>query len=156
MRRTHLIEREQLVPRPLPEVFPFFADAANLEKLTPEFLRFQILTPGPIKMAAGILIDYRIRIAGIPQRWKTLIEVFDPPRRFVDLQLKGPYAFWRHTHEFGESAGGTLIRDRVEYRIPFGWPGELARVLLVRRMLERIFDFRAARIREIFGNREGR
>ena len=152
MRHRYSIEREQLVPRPLSEVFAFFADAANLEVLTPGFLRFRILTPVPIRMAAATLIDYEIRIAGIPQRWKTLIEVFETPRRFVDVQLRGPYAWWRHTHEFSESAGGTTIRDSVEYEMPFGLLGVMVRGLLVRRMLEAIFDYRRAKIEEIFGS----
>ena len=151
MRHRYSIEREQFVPRPLLEVFAFFADAANLEVLTPGFLRFRILTPVPIRMAAGTMIDYQIRIAGIPQRWRTLIEVFETPRRFVDVQLHGPYALWRHTHEFSESAGGTTIRDSVEYEIPFGLLGVMVRRLLVRRLLEAIFDYRRAKIEEIFG-----
>ena len=152
MRHRYSIEREQLVPRPLSEVFAFFADAANLEVLTPGFLRFRILTPVSIRMAAATLIDYEIRIAGIPQRWKTLIEVFETPRRFVDVQLRGPYAWWRYTHEFSESAGGTTIRDSVEYEMPFGLLGVMVRGLLVRRMLEAIFDYRRAKIEEIFGS----
>lgn len=151
MTRRYVLERAQLVPRPLSQVFPFFADASNLEQLTPAFLKFRILTPAPIPMAAGTLINYHIRIAGVPQSWKTLIAVFDPPQRFVDVQLEGPYALWRHTHEFEESHGCTLIRDRVEYEMPFGLLGELARALFVRRMLERIFDFRKARIAALFG-----
>ena len=132
-------------------MFAFFADAANLKVLTPGFLRFRILTPVPIRMATGIIIDYEIRIAGIPQRWRTLIEVFENPRRFVDVQLRGPYALWRHTHEFSESGGGTIIRDFVEYKMSFGLFGAMVRGLPVRRLLEAIFDYRRAKIEEIFG-----
>jgi ligand-binding SRPBCC domain-containing protein len=152
MRHRYSIEREQFVPKPLSEVFAFFADAANLEILTPGFLRFRILTPVPVRMAPGTLIDYQIRIAGIPQRWKTLIEVFVTPRRFVDVQVRGPYALWRHRHEFSESVGGTTIRDSVEYEMPFGLLGVIVRELLVRRMLEAIFDYRRAKIEGIFGS----
>jgi ligand-binding SRPBCC domain-containing protein len=152
MRPRYSIDREQFVPRPLSEVFAFFADAANLEVLTPGFLRFRILTLVPIRVAAGTMIDYQIRIAGIPQRWRTLIAGFETPRRFVDVQLRGPYALWRHTHEFSESGGGTIIRDIVEYEMPFGLLGVMVRGLFVRRLLEVIFDYRRAKIEEIFGS----
>jgi ligand-binding SRPBCC domain-containing protein len=145
------LEREQLVPRPWAEVFPFFADAANLETLTPAFLRFRILTPLPIEMRAGARIEYRIRICGVPRRWRTLIERWDPPRGFVDVQEEGPYALWRHTHTFEEAPGGTLIRDAIEYEVPFGPLGAAAHLLAVRPLLERIFDFRRSRIEELFG-----
>ena len=98
------------------------------------------------------MIDYQIRIAGIPQRWRTLIEGFETPRRFVDVQLRGPYALWRHTHEFSESGGYNIIRDIVEYEMPFGLLGVMVRGLLVRRLLEVIFDYRRAKIEEIFGS----
>jgi ligand-binding SRPBCC domain-containing protein len=153
-RRYH-IEREQFISRPLEEVFPFFSDARNLERLTPDFLRFEILAAGPIRMAAGTVIDYRIRLFGLPRRWRTLIEVFEPPRRFIDVQVSGPYAAWRHLHEFEAAPGGTRMRDRVDYAMPFGPVGALARALFVRRTLERIFDFRREKVLEIFGGPGG-
>jgi len=138
----HVLEREQLVRRPRSQVFAFFADAANLEALTPPFLRFQILTTRPITMQAGTLIDYRIRLFGLGLRWQTLIESFEPEDRFVDIQLRGPYRCWRHEHEFLTVPEGTLIKDRVTYEMPLGWLGEIGRALLVNRALDKIFDFR--------------
>lgn len=144
--QTHLLVREQLVPRPRHEVFSFFSDAANLERITPPFLRFRITTPQPLTIGTGSLIDYRLSLFGVPFRWRTLIEIFEPERRFVDRQLKGPYSLWRHTHEFEDVAGGTRMIDRVEYAVPFGPIGSIARAVFVHRMVERIFDFRATTI----------
>lgn len=143
--------REQVVPRPRPEVFSFFADAGNLERITPEFLHFRIVTPEPIPMRPGTLIDYRLSLFGVPFSWRTVIESFEPISRFVDRQLEGPYALWHHLHEFEDVPGGTLVRDVVHYRAPFGALGTVARTLFVRRTLDRIFDYRRARITELLG-----
>jgi ligand-binding SRPBCC domain-containing protein len=151
MTRRHLLEREQFVPRPRPEVFAFFADAANLQRITPPSLHFRIRTPLPIAVRTGSIIDYRISLLGVPFAWRTLIEVFEPESRFVDLQLRGPYRLWRHTHEFIEAPGGTWMRDRVEYELPLGPLGELARALFVDRQLRTIFDFRHEVIAALFG-----
>jgi ligand-binding SRPBCC domain-containing protein len=110
---------ELVLPVPIDEVFGFFAEARNLEKLTPPWLRFEVLTEGPITMAAGTLIDYRIHWRGVPLRWRTEIEAWEPPRRFVDRQIRGPYRLWRHEHLFINRGNGTSIIDRVEYA-PFG------------------------------------
>lgn len=150
MPRRHVLERAQLIPRPRALVFPFFADAHNLETITPGFLGFRVLGPRPIAMQAGALITYRLRFFGIPFGWKTLIEVFDAPQRFVDRQLSGPYRRWQHLHTFEDVPGGTLMRDRVEYELPLGLLGDLAHALVVRRALARIFDFRRRRIAELF------
>ncbi|MFL6197455.1 MAG: SRPBCC family protein [Thermoanaerobaculia bacterium] len=136
------------VPRPLPEVFAFFADAANLQELTPPWLRFEILTPRPIEMRPGALIDYRIHLRFIPMKWCTRITVWEPPHRFVDEQLKGPYRMWLHEHTFEEEGDGTLVGDYVRYSVPFG---ALANWLFVRRDVERIFAYREKRLGEIFG-----
>jgi len=149
-RGVHRLERTQLVPRPRTEVFAFFEDAANLGRITPSFLGFEILTPGPIPMRAGALIDYRIKLFGVPLRWRTRIEAYERETRFVDVQLRGPYRLWEHTHEFRDAPGGTLMTDRVDYAVPFGIAGEAARLLFVRRTLERIFDYRGDTIAEIF------
>lgn len=139
---AHRLEREQLLPGTPEEVFPFFADARNLEALTPPFLGFRILTPLPIEMREGTLIDYSLSLFGAPMRWKTRIAAWEPGVRFVDEQLSGPYAFWRHTHSFERRGDGTLMRDVVEYREPLGPLGSLAHHLFVARTVERIFDFR--------------
>ena len=145
-----VLERSQLVPRPRSEVFAFFSEAANLERLTPPNLHFQIRTPLPIAMREGALIEYRISLFGVPFGWQTLIETYEPETRFVDRQLRGPYALWHHTHTFEDAPGGTLMRDRVLYEVPFGPLGELARVLFVDRQLKAIFDYRFQAVAEIF------
>lgn len=143
---VHLLRREQRLDRPPDEVFAFFGDAFKLEALTPPLLRFSVRTPPPIAMAPGTRIEYRLRVHGIPIRWLTEIAEWSPPDRFVDRQLRGPYAVWHHTHEFEALAGGgTLMRDTVRYR-PAGGPlGRLA-MPVVRRDLEAIFDFRRAAV----------
>jgi ligand-binding SRPBCC domain-containing protein len=147
----HLLEQKQLVPRSRAEVFAFFADAGNLERLTPSFLRFQILTPAPIAMRPGALIDYRLSLFGVGFRWRTEIEVYEPGVRFVDVQRRGPYRRWHHTHTFEDAPGGTLIGDRVEYALPLGPLGELAHVLAVRRQLDTIFAYRRRAIERMWG-----
>ena len=144
-----MLTREQIVPGAPDEVFGFFADAANLEAITPPWLRFRIVTPKPIHMAAGTLIEYRLALHRIPIRWLTRIEVWEPGERFVDVQLRGPYRLWHHTHSFEARDGGTLVRDRVRYALPLGPLGELAHRALVRRDLERIFDFRHERVARV-------
>lgn len=146
--REHTIIVEQWLPRPLAELFPFFADAANLERITPPWLAFHILTPPPIEMHPGALIDYRLRVRGIPLRWRTRIAVWEPPARFVDEQVRGPYRLWVHEHTFAERDGGTVCRDAVRYAVP---GGELVHRLLVRPDVERIFAHRQQALRELFG-----
>lgn len=141
------LNRELWLPRPVGEIFAFFADAGNLSALTPDWLDFEILTPRPIEMRRGTLIDYRLRLHGIPLRWRTEIQVWEPPHRFVDVQLRGPYRLWHHEHRFVEQEGGTLCVDEVRYR-PIG--GALVDRLFVRRDVTRIFDYRAQRMRELF------
>jgi ligand-binding SRPBCC domain-containing protein len=148
--KTCALERSQLVPRSRDEVFSFFEDATNLARITPPFLGFRILTPTPIPMGEGTLIDYRISIFGVPVKWRTRIESYDRGVRFVDTQLRGPYRLWRHTHEFEDARGGTAMLDRVEYAIGFGPIGSLARALFVRRMLDRIFDYRRDAVAQLF------
>jgi ligand-binding SRPBCC domain-containing protein len=145
------LERTQVVPRPVEEVFPFFADAANLGELTPPFLGFTILTPSPIDMKPGTLIDYRIKLHGIPMKWRTRIEELVPNERFVDVQLKGPYKTWRHLHTFRAVPGGTELGDVVDYELPLGPLGGLAHAVMVRRQLATIFDYRATVMRARFG-----
>ncbi len=143
--------RTQVIPQPRDRVFAFFADAANLELLTPPFLHFRILSRLPIAMASGALIDYRIALFGVPLRWRTRIATWEPGVRFVDEQVRGPYALWHHTHQFTDVPGGTRMLDRVLYRVPFGPLGTVAHAVFVRRTLERIFDYRFEEIARRFG-----
>ena len=147
---VHTLRREQLVERPLEEVFEFFSDARNLEAITPQWLNFQILTPGPIEIHAGTLLDYRLRWHGLPIQWRTEIEAWNPPYGFTDVQLKGPYKLWHHTHSFAAEAGGTRMVDVVRYELPLGVLGEIAHVVNVRRELEQVFDYRVKVIGERF------
>lgn len=134
------LEREQYVPLPIEATFAFFSDARNLERLTPPWLHFEVLTPGTIELRAGALIDYRLRTRGIPVSWQSEITVWKPPYRFVDVQRRGPYRAWRHTHTFERLGAGTLVRDAVSYAVP---GGALVNRLLVAPDLEKIFDYRA-------------
>jgi ligand-binding SRPBCC domain-containing protein len=151
--RRHTLTAEQWVPLPPDEVFPFFADAHNLEAITPPWLHFRVLTPAPIAMAEGARIRYRLRLHGVPLRWLTRIAVWDPPHRFVDEQLKGPYRRWWHQHTFASRDGGTLASDTVHYelRAPRSLDHAL-HSLVVERDLERIFDYRRARLAERFAH----
>jgi ligand-binding SRPBCC domain-containing protein len=144
-----ILQREQRLPGTPAEVFEFFADARNLEAITPPLLRFRVVTPAPISMRRGTLIRYRLRVRGVPVRWLTEIKEWDPPHRFVDQQLKGPYALWHHTHTFEADGHETIMRDTVRYRIGYGPLGALADALLVRRDVAAIFDYRAQRVREL-------
>jgi ligand-binding SRPBCC domain-containing protein len=136
------------LPRALEDVFPFFADAGNLGRLTPPWLRFEILTPRPIAMARGTLIDYRIGLHGIPLRWRSEITTWDPPHAFVDEQRRGPYRSWAHTHRFLPEAGGTRVTDEVIFSV---WGGGLVTRLVVAPDLRRIFRYRHECLMETFG-----
>ncbi|HTX30462.1 MAG TPA: SRPBCC family protein [Solirubrobacteraceae bacterium] len=145
------LEREQVVTRPLAEVFAFFARAENLERITPPWLSFRVTTPGPIEMARGTVIDYRLRLHGLPLRWTSRIELWEEGRRFVDRQVRGPYRLWRHLHEFAPVDGGTCVRDRVDYALPLGRAGHRLGRPLVRHDLAQIFDYRRAAVRRLLG-----
>ena len=147
----HILRRETFVPRPRAEAFAFFADAGNLELITPPELRFEITSALPIRMAEGALIEYRLRLFGIPFSWTTLISRWEAGRSFVDEQVKGPYSKWVHTHSFSDVEGGTRVLDEVRYRLPILPLGELAHPL-VRRQLRRIFNYRAHRLQELLGS----
>ena len=148
--KTFTLTREQLIPKTPVETFRFFEDASNLQLITPESLGFKILTPLPIEMREGTLIDYRIRLRGIPLRWRTRIVEYDPPHRFVDTQLRGPYKLWHHLHTFQETEDGTLMIDRVDYQLRFGALGTLVHQLYVANELKKIFDFRREAIGKYF------
>jgi len=147
---TWTLRASQTLPRSRDTVFPFFADAANLERITPAEMGFEILTPTPIDMRAGRLIDYHIRLYGLRLRWRTLISVWKPPFEFIDVQVHGPYAEWVHRHRFTPTAnGGTLVDDEVRFRLPLGRLGTIA-VPLVKRQLRRIFTYRYEAIASVF------
>jgi ligand-binding SRPBCC domain-containing protein len=146
---VHRLERRQYLDHPLDEVFAFFAEARNLERITPEWLRFEVLTPDPVEMAPGALIDYRLTLHGVPLGWTSQIEVWEPGRQFVDRAIRGPFGLWHHRHRFAVSGEGTIVSDEVHYALPFGAVGELAHPLFVARDLERIFAHRQGAVARI-------
>lgn len=146
----HVFESQTILPVPREEVFPFFSDATNLARLTPASLGFQIRSPQPIQMEEGTLIDYTIKLHGLPMRWRTKITQWNPPIEFIDEQLKGPYRTWIHHHIFEDAADGqTLMRDRVRYSLPFPPFGQIA-LPFVRAEIDRIFSYREKILEEIF------
>lgn len=151
-RLSHLL-REMWVPLPLETVFAFFSNPANLELVTPPWVGFRILSKLPVEMKQGLLLDYAIRVHGIPLNWRSEITVWEPPLRFADVQLKGPYAVWHHEHRFEARHGGTLVTDEVEYAVPFSWmPGSsLVERFLVRPDVEKIFAHRRGALLRHFG-----
>ena len=150
--REFTLKRSQTIERPLDEVFAFFSDAQNLSVITPDWLKFEIVTPTPIEMGAGTRIDYRIKLHGIPLPWQSEITAWEPPHRFVDEQRRGPYRYWIHEHTFtADGVNRTIIRDRVRYAVP---GGALVHRLFVGPDLERVFNYRAQKLDEIF-HREG-
>ena len=149
--REELVLVTQDLPRPRSEVFPFFADPANLQRLTPPWLHFRVLTPTPLPRGENAVFEYRLTVRGLPIRWRTLIEAYDEGSRFVDRQLAGPYALWHHTHLFEDlPGGGTRITDRVRYKVGWGFLGRLVTALWVRRDIERIFAYRQRVLAELF------
>ncbi len=149
--KKHSLYREQWIHASLAEVFAFFSDAANLDRITPPWLHFRILH-APEKIGAGVLIQYQLAWHGIPMRWTTRIEEWQPPHKFVDYQLRGPYRLWHHTHTFEERDGRTLMGDELQYAIPLGAMGDFFAGWRVRLDVERIFDYRAEQICAIFGS----
>jgi len=145
--RIREYQTELWLPLPPEKIFPFFADALNLEVLTPPWLNFKVLTPTPITMHEGTLIDYKLRVHGLPVRWRTRINLWQPPHRFVDEQLRGPYRQWIHEHTFEPQNGGTLCRDIVRYSVLFDF---LVHDLFVRRDVEKIFRFRSEALKRYF------
>jgi ligand-binding SRPBCC domain-containing protein len=143
-------QTEQKINKPLDQLFSFFSQAENLQQITPPWLRFKILTPLPVTMHAGTLIDYRLRLYGVPLYWQTEITVWEPPFRFIDSQIKGPYKSWIHTHTFRALDDGCLMEDNVQYQLYGGMLGSLINGLLVKRDIEKIFDYRREMIEKLF------
>ncbi|RAP33129.1 CDP-paratose 2-epimerase [Candidatus Marinamargulisbacteria bacterium SCGC AG-439-L15] len=150
---SYILNQEQFVPYPIDEVFSFFSKAENLEKITPPKLKFRILTPTPVPMHPGVVIDYKIRIFPFTMRWTSIISEYTPPHHFTDVQLKGPYDLWHHTHGFKSVDGGTLMTDSVTYRMPFGLLGRLVHFLWVKRDIESIFKHRQKVLSTFFPNK---
>lgn len=148
---AHVFETEQVVAAGIEETFAFFSNAANLDTITPPSLGFTILTPLPIVMRQGALIEYRLRLMGMPIHWRTRIDGWDPGRSFTDTQLRGPYALWVHRHSFAPHRDGTLIRDRVDYALPLPYLTAPIHALFVRPMIERIFAYRRDVITRVLG-----
>lgn len=141
-----VLDTDVWLPAPRRDVFDFFSNAENLGAITPAWLKFQLVTPTPIAIVPGTTLDYRLRIHGIPVAWRSVITVWDPPRRFVDEQARGPYRRWVHTHSFEDERGGTRARDHVEFAAPGGKLVEW----LVMRDVRRIFDYRQRTLQKIF------
>ena len=152
--KLYTLESNQFINTPIEEVFQFFSKPENLSVITPAKLGFKILSPNPIKMEVGRLIDYNIYLMGIPIHWRTLITDYEPPNMFVDQQIKGPYAMWHHTHTFHKVKGGVEIKDRVVYSIPFGFLGRLLNYLWIKRDLNNIFLHRKKVIDKLFENND--
>tara|TARA_Y100001970_G_scaffold168241_1_gene205779 strand:- start:307 stop:783 length:477 start_codon:yes stop_codon:yes gene_type:complete len=152
--KLYTLESNQFINKPIEEVFQFFSKPENLSVITPTKLGFKILSPNPIKMEVGRLIDYNIYLMGIPIHWRTLITDYEPPNMFVDQQIKGPYAMWHHTHTFHKVKGGVEIKDRVVYSIPFGFLGRLLNYLWIKRDLNNIFLHRKKVIDKLFENND--
>jgi ligand-binding SRPBCC domain-containing protein len=154
----HVLERRVWLPRPRPDVFGFFADPRNLARVNPPSARLAWLAPPPDVLAAGTILDFRVRLLGLPVRWRVMVREFDPPYRFVDVQLWGPFSRWEHRHRFSEGAApdgtgrvGTWVEDRVTYRLPLGALGGLAHAVAARRSIAAMFDHRERRLVELFG-----
>jgi uncharacterized protein len=148
----HEINTEQWVPQTIKETFSFFKEAKNLEKLTPEFLKFKILSQSTQEIEDGTIFSYRLSIHGIPFKWKSKITDWNPASKFSDIQLKGPYSYWHHTHSFEEKNGGTLIKDHVLYKVPFGFLGDLVVGNFIKKDLETVFSYRTKTIDTLMNN----
>jgi ligand-binding SRPBCC domain-containing protein len=138
----YVLMHHQVIPLPLGTVFSFFESPRNLERITPDNLGFRIIDGADEPVHEGSIINYIITWKGIPMRWRTIISAYDPPHTFVDEQLRGPYALWHHTHEFREVDGGVEMTDTVRYKLPFGFIGRIVHALIVRKQVERIFEYR--------------
>lgn len=156
--RVYTLNRKQVVSKPLDRIFPFFTKAENLALITPPSLAFRVLTPSPVTMERGRIIDYTIRLLRVEVRWRSMITTYEPPLCFVDEQIKGPYSFWHHTHAFERRGSATVIHDLVRYALPLrlpGFSGDLVHRMYVTPNLEHIFDYRRDVIARLFGSGGG-
>lgn len=149
--KTRVFSSEQFVPRPRAEVFAFFQDHVNLARLTPPELAFKIVSGAHETMRAGIDIGYELKLHGVKLSWAARITRLDPPRLFEDEQVRGPYAYWKHLHEFEEKDGGTIVRDTVRYRLPFGLLGDVFGARFAEANLKKVFAYRRKALEKIFG-----
>ncbi|MBT3589663.1 MAG: SRPBCC family protein [Candidatus Marinimicrobia bacterium] len=152
--KIYKITTKQIIKRPLVEIFAFFSRPENLSLITPDHLDFKILTPPPIEMKKGALIDYIIRIFKAPIHWQTLITSYEPPYKFVDKQIKGPYKYWHHTHTFVEGSDGVEIHDEIQYSVPFGIIGKLLHAIWIKNNLNYIFEYRREVIHNLFNSKD--
>ena len=149
----HTLKKEQKISKNILEVFDFFSRPENLSIITPPKMKFNIMTPSPIEMKDGALIDYTVKILGFPIKWRTLITKYDPPNIFIDQQLKGPYSLWHHTHTFKKiNDNETLIGDTVIYVVPFSFIGSIVHSIYISRDLEKIFSYREKKIKDFFND----
>ena len=149
--KPHILIRETVLNGSIEEVFDFFSKAENLDKITPPILGFRIITPLPVEMKNGTLIDYKIKLNGIPFNWRTEITKWDPPNCFEDTQLKGPYKMWHHQHHFKEVDGGVEMTDILHYEIPFGFIGNFLNTLFIEKKIKAIFEFRTTALEKLLG-----
>ena len=154
--KIYELNKTQFINQPIDVVFNFFSKPENLALITPSKLAFKILTPTPITINKGTLIDYTIRLMGFPVHWRTLITKYNPPYEFVDEQIKGPYLFWHHTHTFKAVNGGSEIKDKVRYSIPMGYLGQFIHKIWIKKDLEKIFEYRKAVIDKLFNQSDSR
>lgn len=147
---VYKLECEMLIETSLQETFAFFQDPYNLKKITPPWMRFEVISKDRVEMKKGADIEYRIRWMGLPMYWKTVISEYEPPFLFVDEQAKGPYALWRHRHTFSASPAGARVGDHLEYALPLGWLGRLAHNVVVGRQFREIFAYRQEQLAKIF------
>ncbi|MBM4263405.1 MAG: SRPBCC family protein [Deltaproteobacteria bacterium] len=151
--KTFSLKRSLWLPQPREKIFNFFSNPHNLDRVTPPWLRFKVLSPPSTTIQTGTLLDYRLRLRGIPIFWQSEISLWQPPLRFVDRQTRGPYSLWVHDHTFDHDHGGTLVGDNVEYAVP---GGTLVNLLLVAPDLERIFDYRHQVLKDLFDSQNSR
>ena len=148
--QSYVLRCEMKVARPIAETFVVFENPHNLARITPPWLNFKV-QHGPLEMHQGLEIDYTIHWLGLPIRWRTIVTSYDPPKRFIDLQARGPYRLWHHVHRFAAHGDGAVVSDEVTYVLPLGWLGRMAHSLIVKRQLLGIFRYRQKALAAMLG-----